>query len=366
MQNAFIPTRLLIIDDAPDSIAAAAAVLQTSDYELHAAVNAHAALNLIKETPPDLILLDVHLPDMDGFTLCQLIRQQPDYTAIPIIFLTASDDESSIRKAFQLGARDYVTKPFKQSELLARVNTQIRLRRQQQELKAAYQELDSFCGSVAHDLKAPLLSLTQLADILRTDYAQPLNDDGHSLITAIQDKAAETIAIVEHLLEFSRASKARLNCTQVNIENLTRTVFQELHTSCPERTIELQLQPLPIVYGDALMLKQLLRNILSNAIKYTQHKTKSIIKFTCTLTNNEYIFCCEDNGAGFDMRQAGRLFHVFERLHSEREFPGSGMGLAICQRIIQRHGGRIKLTGIPQQGATCSFTLPRSKEGTRL
>jgi two-component system, sensor histidine kinase and response regulator len=362
MQNTFAPTRLLIIDDAPDSIAAAAAVLRTSDYELHAAVNAHAALQLIKEEPPDLILLDVHLPDMDGFKLCSIIRQNSDYATIPIIFLTASNDEESIRLAFQLGARDYVTKPFKKAELLARVNTQIRLRYQQHELQKAYQELDNFSGAVAHDLKAPLLTLAQLADILKNDYEKQLDDNGSNLITAIQDKAAETIAITEHLLEFSRASKASLNCVQIDMEELTRTIFKELYATCPERSIELRIKPLPSVYGDLLMLKQLLRNILSNAIKYTQHKTKAIIEFTCSTTNNEYIFCCQDNGAGFDMRQASHLFHVFERLHSAREFPGNGMGLAICQRIIQRHGGRISLTGIPQCGAACSFTLPRCKD----
>ncbi len=361
MQNKFYQAQILIIDDAPESIATAVAVLQDADYQLRIAVNAATALQLIAQQTPDLILLDVNMPDMDGFTLCQKIRSKPQYTDIPIIFLTASEDEQHIQTAFSLGARDYVTKPFKKSELSARVATQLRLHQQQQDLKKAYEELDSFCASVAHDLKSPLLSITQLSEILRNEFGPQLTPDGLELTHVLQEKAADVITIIDHLLEFSHASQSRMETTIVDMQTLSSQVFRELYAQCRQRQITFHCQGLPALPGDPVLLRQLLRNILSNAIKYTSQKEQAQITFTCTTMKNDYLFCCRDNGAGFDMRYADRLFHVFERLHSNREFPGNGIGLAICQRIIQRHQGRIWLEGSPNKGAACWFSLPQKK-----
>lgn len=359
MQPADFHAKILIIDDSPESIAAAAAVLKTADYRLYVAVNAHIAMELITQQPPDLILLDVRMPDVDGFALCRQLKSQPVTAAIPVIFLTASDDETNIRTAFSLGASDYVTKPFKKSELLARVNTQIQLRQQQQNLQKAYQDLDAFCASVAHDLKSPLLTMEQLAAILQQDYADQLPPAAQPITAALATKAQETIAIVDHLLAFSRASKSALRYAPIDMQRLLQELYDELTAEEPQRKIEFTVGPLPIIAGDPILIRQLLQNILSNALKYTRYKEPAQIHFTCSETNREYIFCCKDNGAGFDMRGAHRLFHVFERLHSEREFPGSGVGLAICQRIVQRHGGSIRLTGQPDQGAECWFSLPK-------
>lgn len=360
MQNNFYRAQILIIDDAPDSITAAATVLQDADYQLRIAINAATALPLIAQLPPDLILLDVNLPDIDGFTLCRKLKASPDYAAIPIIFLTASDNEKHIQTAFSLGACDYVTKPFRKSELSARVSTQLRLYQQQQELKKAYDELDSFCASVAHDLKSPLLSISQLIQILRDDFAPHLPQDGLELVHVLQDKSADVITIIDHLLEFSRASKTSMNTSIVDMQILSEKIFAELHSACPKRQITFHAAELPSLPGDPILLQQLLRNILSNAIKYTAKKDDAHITLNCTATKNDYIFCCQDNGVGFDMRYANRLFHVFERLHSSREFSGSGVGLAICQRIIQRHHGKIWLEGTPGKGASCWFSLPKT------
>jgi len=359
MKNSLYHAQIMLIDDSPSSIEVAISVLRQHDYQIRIATSAATAMHLLTRQLPDIILLDVNMPDIDGFTFCRQLKNQPDYKDIPIIFLTASDDESSIQTAFDLGAQDYVTKPFKTSELLARVKTHIKLRQQQQDLQRAYDELNTFCSTISHDLKSPLLSLGQLASFLQTDYEDILDPNGRELITTMQEKAQEVIGIIDHLLEFSRAARMNLTRSSVDMTALVRTVYKECSEHLAPRRIDFTTNILPVVKADPVMLKLLLHNILSNAIKYTKKKCVSSIDFSCSITNTDYVFCCKDNGAGFDMRYADRLFQVFQRLHSSREFPGNGVGLAICQRIIQRHNGRIWLKSGVNKGTSCWFTLPK-------
>jgi len=359
MKNSLYHAQIMLIDDSPSSIEVAISVLRQHDYQIRIATSAATALDLLTRQLPDIILLDVNMPDIDGFTFCRQLKNLPAYKDIPIIFLTASDDESSIQTAFDLGAQDYVTKPFKTSELLARVKTHIKLRQQQQDLQRSYDELNTFCSTISHDLKSPLLSLGQLASFLQTDYENILDNNGRELISTMQEKTQEVIGIIDHLLEFSRAARMNLTRSNVDMTTLVKTVYKECCEHRPSRSIDFTTSTLPVVKADPVMLKLLLHNILSNAIKYTQKKNVPSIDFSYSITNTDYVFCCKDNGAGFDMRYADRLFQVFQRLHSSREFPGNGIGLAICQRIIQRHNGRIWLIGEVSKGTSCWFTLPK-------
>ena len=359
MKSNFYNAQVLIIDDSPESIEVAANILKKADYQLKVAINANIAMELIKKDKPTIILLDVNLPDIDGFTFCEKLKKDKDYMDIPIIFLTASNDEKSIQKAFNIGACDYVTKPFNAKELLARVNTQIKLYKQQKELIKAYNELDSFCDIIAHDLKAPLLSIHQLINIFQEDYKSRLNDDGNDLLQVVDKKSLELIEMISYLLNFSRAGKAQIKKTDINMKEYCKQIFSEMVDITSDRDIVFNVGDLPIISGDKILIKQFLQNIISNAIKYTSVRKKSIIEFTCEAKNNVYVFCCKDNGVGFDMRYVDKLFKVFERLHSSREFSGNGVGLAICKRIIQRHGGKIWLEGEVDKGTKCWFTIPK-------
>lgn len=350
---------ILLVDDSPESIETAITVLYQHNYRVRVATNATTALHLLEQELPDLVLLDVYMPEMDGFILCKTIKTDERFTHIPIIFLTSSNDEESIQKGFELGAQDYVIKPFNHLELLARVHTHIELKRQKENLQKANQELDSFCYSVAHDLKAPLLSIRKLTEFLELDYKDKLDAEGKDLIHTIQEKSEEVTQIIAHLLEFSHMCQRNMHTEPLELEKLFHQVYEELMTLQPEREIYFTVSPLPEIQGDPIMIKLLLLNILSNAIKYTRGKTPTTIEVSYTCTDTEYIFSIKDNGAGFNMHYAARLFKVFQRLHSSREFEGSGVGLAICQRIVQRHGGEAWLTGKVQKGATFYFTLPK-------
>jgi signal transduction histidine kinase len=353
------PSDILLVDDTPEHIESAVLVLKDSNFRIRVATCGDTALKLIHSKKPDLILLDIYMPQMDGFELCRLIKSTPDLKSIPIIFLTSFNDEESIRKGFDSGGQDYVVKPFNATELLARVNTHLMLKRQEESLKEANKELDSFCYTVSHDLKSPLLSLNKLVEFLSSDHLSQLDQDGRELVLNIQEKSSEVINTVDRLLEFSKMCEMKIHCEMFNLNEMFLDIFNDLKNLEPHRKISLNIESLPLVYGDRVMIRLLILNILSNAFKYTRHKDAAIIDIRSVEGKNEYIFSINDNGAGFDMRYSSRLFGVFQRLHSKDEFDGSGVGLAICQRIVKRHNGKAWMTGEIDKGATFYFCLPK-------
>jgi len=352
---------ILLIDDTPEYIETAVTMLRESNYRVRIATKGSTAFKLIEQHPPDLILLDVYMPEMDGFEICRIIKTESDFSSIPIIFLTSSDDSESIAKGFELGAQDYVVKPFTTSELLARVHTHIKLKKQTESLIKANQELDSFCYTVSHDLKAPLLSLNKLTEYLALDYSDILDHEGHELISNIQDKSKEIIKLVNHLLELSRMSEMPMTIEPINLEQLFRKVYETLIKLEPQRNVSFTIKNLPLIQGDPIMIEILAVNILSNALKYTRNRKNACLEISSEENEIEFIISVKDNGAGFDMRYASRLFSVFQRLHSENEFEGSGVGLVIVQKILKRHHGLAWMTGKVDEGATFYFSLPKAK-----
>lgn len=350
---------ILIVDDTPEHIETAVVVLRKNNFHIRVATKGSTAIKLLEQHLPDLILLDIFMPEMDGFEVCKIIKSDPRFSSIPIIFLTSLKDEASISKGFDLGAQDYVAKPFNTSELLARVNTHIKLKKQAESLQHANKELDGFCYSVAHDLKSPLLSIKKLTEYLAEDYTNKIDPAGQELISNIQEKSQEIIEIVDHLLDLSRMCEMKMTMTSINLEHLFSETYSELAALEKKRTIEFTMAPLPTMQGDALMLKLLAQNILSNAIKYTRYKEKAIISINASQNDTEHIIAVQDNGAGFDMRYASRLFNIFQRLHADNEFEGSGVGLAICQKILKRHNGMAWITGKVNEGATFYFSYKK-------
>ncbi|HML87469.1 MAG TPA: ATP-binding protein [Methylomusa anaerophila] len=226
-------------------------------------------------------------------------------------------------------------------------------------LQQVNRELNNFCHSVAHDLKGPLLSINQLAGFLIRDYADKLDSNGNKLTRYIQNKSAELIKITDYLLELARMSQKQMQMEAIQLEPLFREVYEELMRLQPERQVEFKLKQLPAIHGDLVMIKLLVRNILSNALKFTRDREPAIIEAAMEEAGNNYIISVKDNGAGFDMKDSARLFGIFERLHTNEEFEGHGVGLAICQKILQRHHGKAWLTGQVDKGATFSFSFPK-------
>lgn len=225
------------------------------------------------------------------------------------------------------------------------------------ELGMANQELDSFSYSVSHDLRAPLASIDQISKAMLQDYGAQLPIDGQSLLNLIHENALAMSRLIEDLLAFSRTSRQPLKKETVSTPELVRHVMANLRSAQADRQIEIIVGELPPCQADPALLAQVWLNLLSNALKFTSKCYETRIEIGSFNRQNETVYFVKDNGVGFDMEYAGRLFKVFQRLHGEEDYPGTGVGLAIVERIVRRHGGRIWAEGVVGQGASFYFTL---------
>lgn len=226
-------------------------------------------------------------------------------------------------------------------------------------LESANKELEAFSYSVSHDLRAPLRAISGFSQAVMEDYAPQLDDEGKRYLGLIQENAHRMGRLIDDLLTFSRLGRQQMTESKIDMESLAKSVFDELSAQEPDRKIKFTVHSTPQVYGDASMVRQVLANLLSNAIKFTRTREGASIEFGYLPELGEGAYYVKDNGVGFDMQYVGKLFGVFQRLHSMSEFEGTGVGLALVNRIIARHGGRAWAEGKVNQGATLYFTLPQ-------
>src|ERR1041384_3821771 len=225
------------------------------------------------------------------------------------------------------------------------------------ELESANKELEAFSYSISHDLRAPLRAIDGFSQALLEDYAGRLPEDGQHYAQTIRAGAQRMGKLIDDLLTFSRLSRRSLDKQPVNTARLVREALTELHEQQNDREIDLRIADLPACDGDAALLKQVWLNLLSNALKYTRHRQRAVVEVGSKSENGKVIYFVRDNGTGFDMQYANKLFGVFQRLHRVDEFEGTGVGLAIVQRVIHRHGGDIWAKAAVDDGATFYFTL---------
>lgn len=238
------------------------------------------------------------------------------------------------------------------------------LEQKNQRLESAYREMETFTHSVAHDLRAPLRHLQSFAHVLLEDCGGVLDEQGKGYVERLIQTAEHMGVLFDELLNFARTSQQPINRRDVDFDPMVRQIVQEFQAEAGTRPIEWQLSPLPAVQGDELMLRQVWVNLIGNAFKYSRHQENPRIEILQESRNGEHIFSVRDNGVGFDMRYAEKLFNIFQRLHSGTEFEGTGVGLALVRRIVERHGGRVWAESTPGNGAVFSFSLPR-EHGSR-
>jgi signal transduction histidine kinase len=231
------------------------------------------------------------------------------------------------------------------------------------DLEAANQDLEAFSYSVSHDLQAPLRAIAGYAAMLQQDHGHRFDTESLRLLTVIIDNARLMAKLIADILAFNRLGRREINKTPIDMMALTQTVIAELQGWERQRAVRLTLKELPAAHGDRTLIRQVLVNLLTNAFKFTAPKADAAIVLSGCCEGGENIYSVTDNGVGFDMRYVDKLFNVFQRLHPVSEFEGTGVGLAIVCKIIQRHGGRVWAEGRVSQGATFYFALPRAKEG---
>jgi light-regulated signal transduction histidine kinase (bacteriophytochrome) len=230
------------------------------------------------------------------------------------------------------------------------------------QLEAANKELEAFSYSVSHDLRAPLRGVNGFVRILQEDYAPRLDAEGNRLLNVVAGEASRMSRLIDDLLAFSRLSRQKMECERVDMTKLVKTEFESQTSSSAAPAPQFDLQELPPAFGDRALLRQVFANLIGNAIKFSRHQPAPVIEVGGSILDGEPSYYVKDNGAGFDEKYRHKLFGVFQRLHSEAEFEGTGVGLALVQRIVQRHGGQVRAEGKPGQGATFSFNLATQKK----
>jgi two-component system, sensor histidine kinase and response regulator len=396
MVNNYHKFKILMVDDREENLSALESILQDENYELIKAHSGKEALSyLLKDLDVHLILLDVLMPIMNGFETAELIYQRDKLKNIPIIFLTAMDIEGNIYKGYQAGAIDYISKPIIPELLKVKVKAFVELTeknreliRQEKKLRLAnkkleveiqerkmseekirklnedlerkleeVQSLDSFNYSISHDLNSPLNAIMALTDILQHMPPEKVDADVLEIVGHINKSVERMARLIKDLLQFSRQANAEIEKKDNSMTDLVEEVVHDIGLTTSLDQTEIIVHELPNALGDQSMLKQVWTNLISNAIKYSQKKEKPRVEIGVQQENGKLVYFVKDNGAGFDMKNYNRLFKVFQRLHADKEFKGTGVGLALVKRIVDRHDGRIWAESNPGQGTNFYFTL---------
>ncbi|MEO6079739.1 MAG: ATP-binding protein [Steroidobacteraceae bacterium] len=370
--NARVLGRLLIVDDETAQMRALCETLGAEGYGTQGFSSPVAALAALRAGDFDLLLTDLMMPEMDGIALIAAARQVD--ADIGAIVMTGHGTIDTAVHAMQTGALDYILKPFRLKEVLPvlsraldlqrlrRENAllQQRERRHTEELAAAYQDLESFSYSISHDLRAPLLFVKGFAQMIEDRFASQLGEEGLRMLHVIRDGSLNMDQMIVGLLAFSRAGRQPLRVVQLDMTAIVRTAVKEclaVHTG-PVTAID--IGALPAAAGDANVIRHVWSNLISNALKYSSKRAHPKISVSGRVEAGEVVYQIDDNGVGFDMRYADKLFGVFKRLHNAEEYAGTGVGLAIVHRIVSRHGGRIWAHSEPGIGTRMQFSLPQT------
>jgi signal transduction histidine kinase len=346
-----------------------------TQFRLTLSTRVDQLLESLDRDPIEVLLLDLGLPDSQGMDTFHRINDRAP--GLPIVIFSGADDEQLASEAVSCGAQDYLVKGRINSFLLKRaIRYAMERKRTEEEIRtlnrdleqrvaertaqlvASNKELEAFSYSVSHDLRAPLRHIEGYVGMLRRATEGILPENAARYLDTISSSSVEMGQLIDDLLAFSRMSAEEMHEAPVALDTVIEEVLRGLHLATRDRRIEWKIESLPRVIGDFAMLRQVFANLIENAIKYTKGREVAEIEIGIAGVEDERrIFFIRDNGAGFDMRYAHKLFGVFHRLHNAEEFEGTGIGLATTRRIIERHGGRTWAEGVVDQGATFYFTL---------
>jgi len=368
-------SNILIVDDDPAKLVALRTVLDPlGENVVEARSGADALRHLLKEDFA-VILLDVRMPIMNGFETAEMIRQRPASELTPIIFVTALDQaQTDMGRGYELGAVDFVFSPIVPAILRAKVTVFVELYKSQQELKryrtqlqglvqerttsltAINRELEAFSFFVSHDLRAPLLAIDTMAQSLLDDPGIA-GDGAKDQLVRMRRTSTQMMALFEGMQTLFRLTGGDIHRERLDISRIATEIVAQFQAQELKRQVDCQVEEGLTASGDAGLVRILLTNLISNAWKFTRDTPQPAITIGSERVAGETRLFVRDNGVGFDMIYAHKLFGAFQRLHSQSEFAGEGIGLAAAQRIVNRHGGRIWAEGAMGEGATFYFVL---------
>jgi signal transduction histidine kinase len=365
--NDYAKMKVLVCEDNQELLTYIVSLLQNI-CSIKTASNGVEALHLVRSWEPDLVLSDVMMPEKDGIAVCKEIKSDESTSKIIVVLLTALTHREAMLKGWEAKADEYLFKPFHPEELITRISSLLSvikqrkksdelLKQKNDELVKVINDLESFSYSVSHDLRAPLRAVSGYTRALEEDYANALDDDGKKLLHTILRNTSKMNDLIDDLLSFSKLDRKEITKSGIDMESFVRQILDEVNANTNHRA-DIQMNPILPAWADPSLLNQVWINLLSNAIKYSSKKEKPVVEIGSQSQNSEIIYYVRDNGAGFDMNYASKLFGVFQRLHKSNEFEGTGIGLALVKRIVTKHGGRVWAEGQEGNGATFYFTLP--------
>lgn len=355
---------ILIVDDTPDNLRVLSAMLTNQGFEVRKALSGQRAIASVQADPPDLILLDIKMPEMNGYEVCQHLKANSSTCEVPIIFISALDDALDKVRAFAVGGVDYVTKPFQEIEVLARIEHQLRIQRlqhqlieQNEELARSNRELEQFAYVVSHDLQQPLQSVTGFVKLLLLKYEDTLDEFAFDYLNRIHDAGSRMQRLIQDLLAYSRVGRQHQEFQAVDCNLILKQVLDNLQMTIAEKQVKLTYDSLPTVMGNETQLIQLFQNLISNAIKFVQPDAVPQVKILVKLQEQQWLFGVQDNGIGIEPQNLERVFEIFQRTQSAKNYPGTGIGLATCKKIVESHGGQIWVESQLDVGTTFHFLL---------
>ena len=385
------PKKILAVDNSATYLNVLADAISGEGFDVILAYSGEEALEMLAVQRVDCIILDLLMPGIGGQETCRRIKQAPGLRDIPLIMLTALEDRQAMIDGLSAGADDYISKSSDFEVLRARLRAQLRRRQFEEEnrhirnqllraeveaseARAAHElaetraqlveelqqknrELESFSYTVSHDLRAPLRTIEGFTTALAEDYGDLLDERAHGYMQRVQAASRRMGELIDDLLKLSRLGRAAIHREMVDLSAMVEHVAQNLMRAGPPRNADLVIQPDVKAYADPRMARVLLENLLGNAWKFTSRTSKPHIEFGSREEGRETTYFLADNGAGFDMAHADKLFAPFQRLHTDSDYPGTGIGLATVRRIVERHGGRVWAQAAPGRGARFHWTF---------
>jgi signal transduction histidine kinase len=413
MVQKLLRIKILLVDDNPNNLLSMESIFSKDGYQLTRAQSGREALKiLLKEYDFTLILMDVEMPDLNGFETATLIYQREKLQHIPIIFITAhSYGDDNIFKAYKAGAVDYIYKPIQPEILRAKVSVYVELFRkthqlieQEQKLKAinrsleievkdriaseekinelnkqllknieqlesTNKELDQFAFIASHDLQEPLRKIRTFSDRIASKFSDKLDSEGKLYIDKMQVACGRMQNLINDILAFSKIVGTKDSLVYSDMNVILKDVLSDMDMQIQEKNAQITVDPLPKLFIYPTLIKPLFENILNNALKYSKKDIAPEIKITSKIESSEDSFnniavkkyCriqIQDNGIGFEQKYAEQIFKMFKRLHGNMEYAGTGIGLAICKKIIEEHYGYISATSIVDDGTVFTISFP--------
>ena len=370
---------VLVVDDARGSRLILSTSLKRAGYTVSTASNGAEAWTVLNKNGPAMVVCDWMMPEMDGLELCRLVRASNAGHYTYFILCTARGSRTDFMEAMAAGIDDFISKPVDPEELRARVAAAERvlrleqeLRRRQHELEEKNAELEQFAYVASHDLQEPLRKIRSFAERINVRPGTPLDDQAQDYLRRIHRSAERMQGLIDDLLTLARVTSRSKPFTAVDLNKLVEEVISDLGPRIEKAGARVEAEPLPSVEGDSTQLRQLFQNLIGNALKFQRPGVPPMVRVYRGPGESgessghdgeayQHEVLVEDDGIGFESHEAAKIFQMFQRLHGRNEYEGTGIGLAVCKKIVERHAGQISASSEPGRGAKFGVRLPIHK-----